>query len=123
MKLTRVIMRLARNPGYPDGDASRGYTIVAPLDADGHLDVELWRANKEACTVRRFSPIQEEIADGVLTNRGGHWFFHYDEEHEGADEPVYRLADHQLRVGDYVAIKEHNEDSLTYIVSDTQKVH
>jgi hypothetical protein len=121
MKLTRVIMRLARNPGYPDGDSSRGYTIVAPLDENGHLDVELWRAQKNACTVRRFSPIQDEVAEGLLTNRGGHWVFHYDDESEGAD--VYRLGDHQLRVGDYVAIKEHNAGALTYVVSDTQKVH
>ncbi len=123
MQLTRVILRLARNPGFPDGDAARGYAIVAPLDADGRLDVELWRENKEACTVRRFSPNKEEVADGLLSNRGGHWFFHYDEVHEGPDEPVHRLADHQLRVGDYVAIKEHNEETLTYIVSETQKVH
>lgn len=123
MQLTRVILRLARNPGYPDGDSARGYAIVAPLDADGRLDVELWRENKQACTVRRFSPNKEEVADGLLTNRGGHWFFHYDEEHEGPDEPVHRLADHQLRIGDYVAIKEHNDETLTYIVSETQKVH
>jgi len=123
MQLTRVIMILARNPGYPDGDSARGYALVAPLDSDGRLDVELWRAHKEACTVRRFSPLKDEIADGWITNRGGHWFFHYDEAHEGPDEPVHRLADHQLRIGDYVAIKEHNEDTLTYIVSETQKVH
>ena len=35
MALKRIILRLARNPGFPDGDMHQGYTIVAPLDADG----------------------------------------------------------------------------------------
>lgn len=123
MNLTRVILRLARNPGFPDGDSARGYSIVAPLDAEGRLDADLWREHKDACTVRRFSPNKEEVADGLLSNRGGHWFFQYDEPSEGPNEPVYRLADHSLRIGDYVAIKEHNDETLTYIVSETQKVH
>jgi hypothetical protein len=123
MRLTRVIMRLARNPGVPEGDDSRGYVIVAPLDSEGRFDAALWREHKEACTVRRFSPDKGEIADGWLTNRGGHWYFHYDEAHEGPDEPVYRLADHQFRVGDYVAVREKDGDTLTYKVTETQKVH
>ena len=57
MGLTRVVMRLGRNPdaGYPDGDEHHGYVVVAPLDKDGKLDLELWRAHKEKCTVDRFS--------------------------------------------------------------------
>ena len=87
MGLTRVVMRLGRNPdaGYPDGDEQHGYVVVAPLDKDGKLDLELWRANKETCTVDRFSPDPDEKADGWLSHRGSHWYFRYDEEDEGPD--------------------------------------
>lgn len=124
MSLTRVVMRLGRNPdaGFPDGDNDQGYVIVAPLDKDGRLDLDLWRANKADCTVDRFSPDPAEKADGWLTHRGSHWFFHYDEEGEGPDEPVYRLGDHTLRLGDYLTIHEADGDDLTYKITETTPV-
>ena len=123
MSLTRVVMRLGRNPenGFPEGDDSRGYVITAPLDAEGKLDVDLWRSNKKACTVDRFSPDPDEKADGWLTHRGSHWFFHYDEDHEGPDEPLYRLGDHAMRVGDYLTIHEADGDVLTYKITEAAK--
>lgn len=124
MSLTRVVMRLGRNPdaGFPDGDNGQGYVVVAPLDKDGRLDLDLWRANKADCTVDRFSPDPAEKADGWLTHRGSHWFFHYDEEGEGPDEPVYRLGDHTLRLGDYLTIHEADGDDLTYKITETTSV-
>ena len=37
MTLSRIVMRLARNPGteFAGGDDHRGYTLTAPLTADG----------------------------------------------------------------------------------------
>lgn len=124
MALTRVVMRLGRNPdfGFPDGDERQGYVIVAPLDRDGKLDVELWRENKLKCTVDRFSPDPEDKADGWLSHRGDKWFFRYDEEEEGPDEPVYRLGDHTMRVGDYLTIHEADGDDLTYRITEVTRV-
>ena len=106
MSLTRVVMRLGRNPdaGFPDGDNDQGYVVVAPLDKDGRLDLDLWRANKADCTVDRFSPDPAEKADG--------W----------PDEPVYRLGDHTLRLGDYLTIHEADGDDLTYKITETTSV-
>lgn len=124
MALTRIVMRLGRNPhaGYPGGDDHRGYVIIAPLDAGGKLDADLWRENRRACTVDRFSPDPDEKADGLLTHRGSNWFFHYDEEDEGPDEPVYRLGDHTMRLGDYLTIHEADGDALTYKITEAVKV-
>ncbi|WP_417477507.1 hypothetical protein [Maricaulis sp.] len=121
MSLTRVVMRLGRNPdaGFPDGDDHHGYVVIAPLDKDGKLDTELWRANKAACTVDRFSPDATETADGWLSHRGSRWFFRYDEEEEGPDEPVYRLGEHSMRIGDYLTIHEADGDDLTYKITET----
>jgi len=117
MALYQIILRLARNPGFPDGDNDQGYTIVAPLDAQDRLDAAEWRLHREVCKVVRFKPGESRDADGMLTHNGSHWFFHYDEEREGDDEPVYRLGDHRLAVGDYLTVHESDGQSLTYKVT------
>ena len=118
MALYQIILRLARNPGFPAGDDSQGYVITAPLDASDRLDPEAWCHVREVCTVVRFKPGEDRDADGLLTHNGSHWFFHYDEEGEGDDEPVYRLGDHRLGLGDYVTIHESDGKSLTYRVAE-----
>ena len=67
MSLTQVVLRLSRNPdaGFPGGDDHRGYTIHAPLNSEGKLDVDLWRKDPKSCTVDRFSPDEDERADGA----------------------------------------------------------
>jgi len=117
MSVYQIVLRLARNPGFPDGDEGQGYILIAPLDAADRLDAKGWRENREICTVIRFKPGEEGDADGRLTHNGTHWFFHYDETREGADEPVYRLGDHRLAIGDYLTIHESNGSALTYRVT------
>lgn len=120
MTLKRITLRLARNPeaGFPDGDPARGYTIVAPLDAEGRLDAAAWRDVRERCTVVRFSPDPDERAEGFLSHRGTHWLFRYDEAEEGPDEEVHRLGEHRLIVGEYVSIFHGRDGGLAYRVAD-----
>ena len=58
MTLSRIVLRLARNPGarHAEPDDHRGYTIVAPLDGEGHLDVAAFEKHRSECHVRRFAP-------------------------------------------------------------------
>jgi hypothetical protein len=117
MSMYQIILRLARNPGFPDGDEGQGYVLVAPLDAADRLDPKEWRHNRAACIVVRFKPGTERDADGFLIHNGANWFFHYDELREGEDEPAFRLGDHTLAIGDYVTIHESDGQSLTYRVT------
>lgn len=116
MSLYQIELRLARNPGYPNGDDRQGYIIVAPLDNADRLDLAEWRAHREVCTVVRFKEGEANDADGRLTHNGSHWFFHYDEDREGDDEPVFRLGEHRLAIEDYLTIHERDGQSLTYRV-------
>jgi hypothetical protein len=118
--LKRITLRLARNPdaGLPDGDEHRGYTIVAPLDRDGRLDVDAWRSARKKCTVIRFSPDPDERADGWLTHHGSHWSIRYDEEGEGPDEPLFRLSEHRLAAGEYVSITDPDGPTLVYRITE-----
>lgn len=119
--LTRVVLRLGRNPaqGYPDGDDHHGYVLMAPLDADGFLDPAVWSQRKADCTVRRFHPA-ETAADGWLRRRGDNWYFWYDEADEGPDEPGVKLGAHRFRVDEYVTIREGAGEPLAFRVADVQ---
>ena len=121
--LTRVILRLGRNPeaGYPEGHDEYGYVIQAPLDADFKLDEALWRDKREFCTVRRFQP-NETHADGWLRHRGGVWYFWYDEEDEGPAEPLFKLGSHELRPGEYVTVREGDGDVLTFRITEAGRI-
>jgi hypothetical protein len=122
-ELTRVILRLGRNPdaGYPDGHDDYGYVIQAPLNDKGKLDPALWREKRDQCTVRRFHP-HEAPSDGWLRHRGKSWYFWYDEADEGDEEPLFKLNTHELRPGEYVTLREGDGDVLTFRVTEARRV-
>jgi hypothetical protein len=121
MTLSRIVMRLARNPGteFAGGDDHRGYALTAPLTADGMLDAEAYAKAKAECVVRRFAP-DEDAADGRLARRGNRWFFDYDDEDVADDEPVHRLGEHRFAVGEYVTVTDEDGRPLTYKVVEVQ---
>jgi hypothetical protein len=115
--LHQIVLRLARNPGFPDGDDGQGYVVIAPLDSDQKLDPKPWRQNQSACTVVRFKPGEERDATGRLEHKGSRWFFDYQDMRDDDDEPVYRLGDHRLALGEYITIHESDGKVLTYRVT------
>jgi hypothetical protein len=123
MGLYRIVMRLARNPGteFADGDDHRGYTLVAPLTAEGHLDAAAYSKARAACHVRRFAP-DEDAADGKLARSGQRWFFDYGDTVAADEEPVYRLGQHRFAIGEYVSITDEDGRLLTYKVTDVSPV-
>jgi hypothetical protein len=119
MALNTIVMRLARNPGFPDGDRERGYTLIAPLTRDGLIDEAAWRDEKEECTVRAFAP-GETAREGRLGRRGHNWFFDYDRNETEDDEPVFKLEQHKFVVGEYVTISGEDDTPLVYRVDSVQ---
>ena len=113
-------MRLARNPGteFADGDDHRGYSLVAPLNGDGHLDEAAFKAERDACTVRRFAP-DEDAQEGRLSRRGDNWFFDYAVGTDD-DEAVFKLGEHRFAVGEYVSVADDDGRPLAYKVTDIQ---
>ena len=121
MGLSRIVLRLARNPGteFADGDDHRGYALQAPLTPDGKLDEAGFREQRAQCTVRRFAP-DEDPQEGKLARRGERWFFDYGDEADSADEPLFRLGEHRFAVGEYVSITDEDGRLLTYKVTEVQ---
>jgi len=123
MSLSRIVMRLARNPGteFAGGDDHRGYSLIAPLNGEDHLDAAAYAKAREVCVVRRFAP-DEDPVDGRLARRGSHWFFDYDNAAASDDEPVYRLGEHRFAIGEYVTVTDEDGRPLTYKVVEVSGV-
>ena len=119
MSLSRIVMRLARNPGteFADGDDHRGYTLCAPLTGDGLLDQAAYEAAADQCTVRRFAP-DDDIEEGLLKHDGDRWYFDYEDGAADDDEPVHRLGQHRFAVGEYVSVADEDGRLLAYKVTD-----
>jgi hypothetical protein len=122
MSLSRIVIRLARNPGteFANGDDHRGYALTAPLSQEGRLDSGAYEHARSKCQVRRFAP-DEDPAIGRLARRGGQWFFDFAET-EDLVEPVYRLGDHRFAVGEYVTVTDEDGRPLTYKITEVDAV-
>jgi hypothetical protein len=115
----RIRLELARSKEFPDGSAKHGYELVAPLDANDHIDVALWHKYHENCRVLRFWGDGEEI--GYLLHKPGgpdhaRWAFDYHKTTQHADEYGYRFGIHNFRFGEYVSIQDEAGDVYTFRV-------
>jgi hypothetical protein len=118
--LKRIRLELARSKEHPLGSARRGYEFVAPLDATGHIDPELWRKHREHCGVRRFWEGERDEVGHLVHAAGGsehaRWVFDYDNSAEHDDEAGYRFAAHAFRPGEYVSIRDEDGEMHTFQV-------
>jgi len=115
MTLSLIRLELARTKGYPEGSSTCGYEFRAPLDAEGHLDLESFNRHRKDCLVRRFWD-NEDDQHGLLEHgRGGVWKFTYGEEDE-EEEPLFKLDRHLFKVGEYVSITEESGEKMPFRV-------
>lgn len=119
--LKSIRLNLARTPEFPNGSTRHGYLFTAPLDGDGHLDPEGWRRHKEHCRVVRFWA-DEEHDIGHLVHRGTGWGFHYDLGGDEGDEAGFKLGSHRFVPGEYVSIRDDDEEIHTFIVVTVEDV-
>ena len=113
-----IRLELAREPSHPEGSRQHGYRLIAPLDAEGHIDAQLWKLHRDACRVVRFRP-DEDDEIGHLVHRGTHWILHYDIKGIDSDESGYRFSDERFVVGEYVSIHE-SEGLRTFQVTSVE---
>ena len=116
----RIRLNLARSKEFPQGSERHGYEFVAPLDDKGHIDVALWRKDREHCRVRRFWAGEADETGFVVHKPGGsehaRWVFDYDQTAEDDDESGYRFGAHVFRPGEYVSIRDESGEMHTYLV-------
>ena len=111
----QIRIELAREAGHPDGAHGIAYVIVAPLDDDGHIDVELWRQHRDACRVARMRPKQASVPGHLVHRRGGTWAFEY--QADIPDEDGFHFAEERFVPGEYVSINEEGSMHPFRVVS------
>jgi hypothetical protein len=123
-ELKRIRLNLARSKQFPAGSERHGYEFAAPLDAAGHIDVELWRKHREHCRVRRFWEGEADEHGRLVHKPGGaehaRWVFDYDDTAEEDDEAGYRFGEHAFAPGEYVSIRDEDGDMHTFRVVSVQ---
>lgn len=116
-KLRHVRLELARDHDFPNGSSQHGYEFIAPLDKQGHIDLDAWKALRDRSRVRRFWGKDKEEVGHVVHKRGGVWAFHYDIHGDSAhDEAGYRFETHKFAPGEYVSLKEQDGTLRTFRV-------
>jgi hypothetical protein len=117
MALRRVRLELARNAEFPEGSSARGYEFVAPLTADGHLDLEDWKRLRDSCTVHRFWASEDDEYGQLVHHGGERWAFRYESMAADDDEEaIFRFDHHGFVAGEYVSITEHDGVQRTFRV-------
>ena len=118
--LKRIRLNLARSKEFPAGSAQHGYDFVAPIDARGHIDPQLWQEFRDHCRVRRFWHGADEQIGRVVHKPGGaehaRWVFDYDANRVDDDESGYRFGAHAFLPGEYVSISNGEGELHTFKV-------
>jgi len=123
MALQTIRLELARDRDFPEGSTRHGYEFTAPLRADGHIDVEGWRAKRQSCRVRRFWEGVDDEQGHLVHTRGGAWAFRYDIEGDPDDEEAgYKFDSHAFLEGEYVSIREHDGQLRTFKVARVRPI-
>lgn len=121
--LQHITLHLARGADFPEGSAERGYELVAPLNASGHLDVEEWRSHRNQCYVTRFW-LGEGDRHGALVHYGaalgGTWAIHYEGQTSSEDETGVRLGTHRFVKDEYVSIRDEEGRSHTFKIASVR---
>lgn len=117
----RIRLELAREPGHPEGDRFTGYSLVAPLTNDDHLDIETARTYRSLCKVVRFRHDAESEEGFLIRRPGGSWAFHYDLDAGEDDDPGFKFDEHHFAIGEYVTLLE-DEGPHTYRVVSVESV-
>jgi hypothetical protein len=121
--LKKIRLELARDHDFPNGSRLHGYEFVAPLDDLGHIDAEQWHDHRDRCRVRRFWEGEDDEIGHLVRRPGGSWAFHYDIHGDADDdESGYRFASHVFKPGEYVSIREQDEELRTFRVVSVNPV-
>ena len=119
--LQRITLHLARSSEFRGGSVERGYEIVAPVDATGHLDSKEWRKLRTQCRVRRFWPDESDRLGMLLHHAGGAsiatWRIHYDGQAQECEEKGVHLDTHRFAEGEYLSLRDEHGHLNTFKIA------
>lgn len=117
-----IRLLLAREAGHPVGDTEHGYDIVAPLTPEGRIDADTFKSHHDTCRIRRFRPGEDDAIGKLVRGPGGTWKFDYDPDTDSDDEAPFRFGDEAFTTGEYIAIREDDGETHTFVVAQVNEV-
>jgi hypothetical protein len=117
----KVRLRMAREPHHPHGSHEHGYDLVMPLDKNGYINGELWKAHPALCRVVHYRASEEHDLGHMVRMPGGQWKFHYDIKGDEGDPQGYHFADERFVVGEYISVIE-DDGPHTYRVVTVERL-
>lgn len=118
-----ITLHLARSSEFPQGSDDRGYEIIAPIDASGHLDSSEWKQVRAQCRVTRFWRDEGERR-GLLLHRGGAkgatWQIAYDAH--APEEKGVQLETHRFEEGEYLSLRGEDGRLKTFKITRMRPV-
>lgn len=115
--IRHVRLELARCHDFPEGSPDRGYALVLPLTADGHLDREDWLQHHEQTTFVRFWDGNDDR--GRLKHDRGGWKLAF-EAGSDTDELIFRGDKHRFAEGEYISLTERDGGIHTFRVAEVR---
>lgn len=115
MTWTSVRLELARTPEFPEGSAAHAFLLHLPLGADGRIEPHVLAANPARAIVRRAWPGEPDMSGYVIASGQG-WALSYRPGEED-DEPIFHLADHAIRRGEYLTLTKPDGQSLPFRIA------
>ena len=109
-----IRLELARTPQYPEGSSAHAYVLRLPLDGEGVIDEEAFRAGRDRAVVRRLWRGEPEQSGLVIRKRRG-WAFSY-EPGDDDDEGIFHFETHPIRLGEYLTLTEADGERLPFKV-------
>ena len=125
--LKRIALTLARSKDFPNGSSQIGYELIAPLDRNGHIELPEWKKHRAACSVRHFSPAEDDKT-GLLVHKAGgaehgRWVFDYNVARDDDDEAGFLFGHHAFVPGEYVSISDTKGTMHTFLVKSVTSLN
>lgn len=117
----KVQLRLAREPGHPEGSDLQGYDIVVPLTKERRIDASAWKKNRELCRAVHYRDSDEHDVGHVVHLPGGAWSLRFDIRGDDEDAIGYRFGSEHFIVGEYMSLRE-GEALHTYRVTAVEEL-
>jgi hypothetical protein len=111
-----IHLDLAREPGHPEGSAEDRYTLVLPLDLEGHIDPDYCRSFPDLCRVAHVSFSGGVHRGMVRRESDGTWAFDYGDA-DSEDEAGFRFSHERFAPGEYVSVIRHGQAHPYKVIS------
>jgi hypothetical protein len=115
-EMIQVTMLLANAPAQREGSADDRLTLNLALTPHGEIDPAAYGADPAPWVATRLTP-DGRVHHGELVRFDKGWAL---QGEDGEDSPLWTLTANLFRPGEYVSVRTHRDEELTYRIVAVQ---